>query len=200
MNKRCALIARFTYRAGAWTLGVLLASAHAADTGERTDPVDPACLERTTPPERCVVPDSTRATGIPATPGSYGGNSTTLAPGTSISNPMSPESITPTPNPAPSTPGATPDPVLPPVGSPTAPNPVLPPVGSPTPPNPVLPPVGTPAPPNSVLPPVSGSTSTSPASTTPGAAPSGAQAAPSAPTPHPGSPAPAPSARRRSGK
>lgn len=55
--------------AGVWTL-LLTASAYAADTPQRTDPVDPACLQRDAPPEKCVINDGPvsrpRAAGTPS--------------------------------------------------------------------------------------------------------------------------------------
>jgi hypothetical protein len=38
-----------------WLL--LIAPAYAADTGQRSDLVDPMCRERTAPPEKCVIDD-----------------------------------------------------------------------------------------------------------------------------------------------
>jgi hypothetical protein len=50
------------------------ASVHAADTTQRTDPVDPACLRRDAPPEKCVIDDGpaprppAAGTQVPQTP------------------------------------------------------------------------------------------------------------------------------------
>lgn len=49
-------VARVAAWAGMWML-LLTASAYAADTPQRTDPVDPACRERNAPPEKCVIDD-----------------------------------------------------------------------------------------------------------------------------------------------
>lgn len=66
---------------------LLTASAYAADTTQRTDPVDPACLQRNAPPEKCVIDD-----GPPPRPRAAG----TQAPLTPVTPPAPPGAETAT--------------------------------------------------------------------------------------------------------
>lgn len=56
MDKGSAKVAGASGWAGVGLL-VFTALAYAADTGTRTDPVDPACSQRDAPPEKCVIDD-----------------------------------------------------------------------------------------------------------------------------------------------
>jgi hypothetical protein len=117
----------------AWLLGVATQS-YAADTGgERSDPVDPACRERTASPEKCVIndglapppPRAGAARGLPALPPPD--TSIPGGPVTTVPTPSTPGALPPTPGQLPQTPGApptTPGQIPPPGTTPSTPTPV----------------------------------------------------------------------------
>lgn len=110
-----------------WAAGTLACTAavYAAETTQRTDPVDPICLQRDAPPEKCVIND-----GLPPPPRLGGAG--TLPPG--ATTPPAPVPNPPLDAGSPRPPGAPqqPDAAAPPA-TPTTPAPTTPATASPAP-------------------------------------------------------------------